>query len=277
MENKNIIGSELKRIRQQLGLTQDEMTGGIIRKSHYSKVERGIEGISANSLLKILFIHNIDIDQFFEDIKEKYYSPEKSKAEALETCMMKSFNESDINSVRKCLSEILELKDYRILKYRAIIAVAMFENKLDDLSSEFKNEIFLEFTDHNNWAENIDSLRLFGNCLQIFTIEQIDVFMKQLLRHYEDKNSKSEKMLERVAIICNNYLYHCYYDKVDGSNIKSCLDYLNCLDKQSHFLFYHICYEFYKSLFDGNKAKAQEMKNFLISCGYKDRVASWKI
>ena len=43
------IGEALKQERIHLGLTQDEMIQGIIHKSHYSKIERGIEGISAES------------------------------------------------------------------------------------------------------------------------------------------------------------------------------------------------------------------------------------
>ena len=49
------IGEALKKERIRMGLTQDEMADGIIKKSHYSKVERNIEGISADSLFKILF------------------------------------------------------------------------------------------------------------------------------------------------------------------------------------------------------------------------------
>ena len=51
------IGEALKRERESLGLTQEEMTKNIIQKSHYSKIERNIEGISADSLFKILFAH----------------------------------------------------------------------------------------------------------------------------------------------------------------------------------------------------------------------------
>lgn len=53
------IGEALKHQRIRLGLTQDEMIQGIIHKSHYSKIERGIEGISAESLFKILFAHHV--------------------------------------------------------------------------------------------------------------------------------------------------------------------------------------------------------------------------
>lgn len=67
------IGEALKQERIHLGLTQDEMIQGIIHKSHYSKIERGIEGISAESLFKILFAHHIDVDQFWNKLKMIFY------------------------------------------------------------------------------------------------------------------------------------------------------------------------------------------------------------
>ncbi|MBW8013889.1 helix-turn-helix domain-containing protein [Lactobacillus helveticus] len=78
------IGTALRQERARLGLTQDEMIQGIIHKSHYSKIERGIEGISADSLFRILFAHHIDVDEFLEltqAIKKyiKYYNNERIK------------------------------------------------------------------------------------------------------------------------------------------------------------------------------------------------------
>ncbi|WP_251716401.1 helix-turn-helix domain-containing protein [Lactobacillus agrestimuris] len=61
------IGEALKKQRNRLGLTQDEMIQGIITKGHYSKIERGLEGISADSLFEILFAHNIDVDAFIQN------------------------------------------------------------------------------------------------------------------------------------------------------------------------------------------------------------------
>lgn len=70
------IGEALKKERRRLGLTQNEMIQEIITKGHYSKIERGLEGISADSLFDILFAHNIDVDDFIEDIRDEYLSKE---------------------------------------------------------------------------------------------------------------------------------------------------------------------------------------------------------
>lgn len=277
MNDANTIGSQLKKIRKKLGLTQDEMIQGIINKAHYSRVERGLEGISSDSLLRILFIHNIDIDDFLENIKDNYRSPEDIKADKLEEKMMSAFNNSDVYNVREYLPQILDLSGHKILKYRAIIALAFLEGKLDDFSLEFKTQIVNTFNNYSNWVENIDALKLFGNCFQVFTLEQLDIFMAQLLNHYAKSSNHSDKMVERVAKICNNYLYYSYYSDTTGNNVSSCLSFLTSLDNTPQFLFYKICGNFYQLLFGGNKQEALKIKNFLIKCGYGDRVISWEI
>lgn len=271
------IGSTLKKERLRMGLTQDEMIQGIIKKSHYSKVERNLEGISADSLFEILFAHNIDIDNFLDQIKDEYRSVEDKKAIKLNQEVMGAFNESDTDKIQEKLHDILQLKGQTIFKYRAIISVAIFSGQLSLLSSDFKKQIVLQFSKYDNWFENVDALRLLANCMPIFKIEQLDNIVKQLLRHYSKNRNYSERMIERIAIICNNYLYYCFYSKVKGKNISACLKFLSNLACSYHFLFYHIVEEFYFHLFRDEKNEAKIIKKQLISYGYKNLVSSWKI
>lgn len=271
------IGEALKKERSRLGLTQNEMIQGVITKGHYSKIERGLEGISADSLFKILFAHNIDVDDFIEDIKDDYLLEEDLYAIELKKKMMTSFNNSDNEKVKEYLNKILKLKGHKIFKYRSIIAVATFEEKLDELSQEFKGKIINIFTKRDTWMENVDSLRLFANCMHIFSIEQLDYCLHQLLDHYSKNNDYSEKMIERIAIICNNYLYSCYFLDLDGAKVDSCINFLNNLDNRSHFIFYRITCEFYQRLFKGEISEAKKIKETLVSWGYGSRVVSWKI
>lgn len=65
------VGEALKQLRSQLGLTQEQMAGGIISESYYSKVERNLHIIDAKSLIMILRVHDIDMSSFliYYDIK----------------------------------------------------------------------------------------------------------------------------------------------------------------------------------------------------------------
>lgn len=54
----------VKRRTSKLGLTQEQMIKGIISKGHYSKIERGLENISIDTLFRIILKHHIDISDF---------------------------------------------------------------------------------------------------------------------------------------------------------------------------------------------------------------------
>lgn len=271
------IGKALKEERIRLGLTQDEMIQGIVHKSHYSKIEHGIERISVDSLFRILFAHHIDVDGFLEMIKDEYISKDEKEAEELENKIMTAFNNHNKDEIEKYIQEVLKLSGNKIFKYRVIVTIAFFRGKLNELSNDLKKNIINEFTKHDTWLEDIDLLKLFGNCMQVFSEEQLDDCMKQILKRYLN-NENSEKMAERIAIICNNYLYYCYYFKhLNNSNIVDCLNYLKKLDTRSHYMFYRIAGFFFEYMFKGDKTKAKEIKDQLVMWGYGGRVASWEI
>lgn len=270
------IGQALKEERQKLGLTQEQMIKGIINKGHYSKIERGLESISIDTLFRIILKHHIDISDFFNKVKYDYYTSEDKKAEELKQKMLHAFNNNQREKVGIYLNEILDLKEHQLFKYRTIISIASLENSLSDLSLAFKNKIVTRFSEHENWVENIGALQLFSDCMKIFSLEQVDYFLGQLLKHYQ-KNSCSESMRERVAIICNNYLCYCYKQKLNGDNIGAALDYLASLETTTHFLLYRICHELYFNLFSGNTEKATQIKKLLMKCGYKDCMEYWQI
>lgn len=48
-----------------MGLTQSEMVQGIVTESFYSKVERGVYKIDAETLIKIISAHDLDPINFF--------------------------------------------------------------------------------------------------------------------------------------------------------------------------------------------------------------------
>ena len=61
------IGERLKELRLFLGLTQEEMTQGVVSESFYSKVERGTSKINILDLLEILNKNGINLEDFFEE------------------------------------------------------------------------------------------------------------------------------------------------------------------------------------------------------------------
>ena len=60
------IGKSLRETRLAAGLTQTEMAAGVASESFYSKVERGIHKIDADTLVKILKGRKLNPVVFFK-------------------------------------------------------------------------------------------------------------------------------------------------------------------------------------------------------------------
>lgn len=60
------IGQQLKKSRLLFGLTQEEMSAGIVSESFYSRVERDKNAITINKLIAMLNANNISLNDFFK-------------------------------------------------------------------------------------------------------------------------------------------------------------------------------------------------------------------
>ncbi|MFJ6932664.1 MAG: helix-turn-helix domain-containing protein [Lactobacillus gallinarum] len=65
------IGEALKSRRLHARMSQTEMAAGIVSESFYSKVERGVHAIDAETLIKILSVHHFDVTGFFAQINNQ--------------------------------------------------------------------------------------------------------------------------------------------------------------------------------------------------------------
>lgn len=98
------IGEALKQIRLQAGLTQTQMAADIITESFYSKVERGVHSIDADTLINLLIAHHLDVIHFFTLIANQ-----KSVAQPHFDLVNKitfAQNRKDIRTLDKIASEI---------------------------------------------------------------------------------------------------------------------------------------------------------------------------
>ena len=64
------IGEALKEERLKLGLSIRKMAEGIIDPTFYSRVEQENRNIGSEALVRILFAREINIDEFFDKMKE---------------------------------------------------------------------------------------------------------------------------------------------------------------------------------------------------------------
>lgn len=269
------IGEALKEERLKLGLSIRKMAEGIIDPTFYSRVEQENRNIGSEALVRILFAHEINIDEFFNKIKDTYAPSSATKKAYLEEKIRIAFNNHDIATMQACLKQVSKLND-PILRLRVIVGIAYLEDKVKELPHEVVDQIYAELDKNDELSSNINAIRLFTNAMPVFSDEQLTYFMHMLLARVKNAERKTEKYDERIAITCNNYLYSCWQRKINPSTVEEAYSFMMGLT-EPHLLVYKLLGNMGKSLIEGNKKQAGVIKQEIIIYGYEVMVKNWKI
>lgn len=265
------IGQALRQERLALGLTQTQMCNGILSRSFYAKVEGDKTGISAASLFKILIAHQIDVSNFYELIKDTYASSKERLSEQLQNKMNVTVNTKNLKKMDKYKLQILATDD-EILKLRAIVTVAYFKGQLNEIDTGVKKELKKKFDEGKDWINRPESLRLFANTMPLWSQEELDFFINRLLTSIQDEKI-SELMQERYLRILGNYLVICYQRKIKNNLIKKIINYAINTTSERHLMIYRVHTLYMRALLEGNKTKANKIKNDMKDYGYD--TANW--
>lgn len=267
------IGKALRIERLNLGLTQQEMCGGILSRPFYAKVESGKNRINAESLFQILFKHQIEIDDFCRLIQDTY-TPENNKiTNELQQKMNHAFSTKDIDSLVLNCKKIMSVSENKILKLRALVTVAYFKNELNEISDETRKEIKKEFDEGNEWTKRSELLKLFANTMPLWSQDELNFFVGRLL--IAAKNEQvTELMLERYLRIFENYLATCY-ERNCNDRVDEIIDYIINATSPIHFMIYRINALYMKALFKNDKGQAAKIKSDMNSYGYGKIITNW--
>lgn len=272
------IGEALKKVQNQLGLTATAMAAGIISKGTYSKVVNGKQSLSSDSLVKILFKNNIDINDFFEMLKSTYMSESRQYEEKLFNGMQQALNNHNTKMAQEYLAQIKTKTSNKYLQQRAEITVAFLTNNIDKLNDEFKKSVIDKLNSHPNWIKDIDALRLFNTSLLILPNDKVEVEMRLFFIKIAHTEQIYESMKERYAILCCNYLDWRYKKKPKiNDNVTNALKYLKDLASTAHFENYKICGKYFNHLFNNEIDTAKQMKSDLLALGITVGGKNWPI
>lgn len=273
------IGKALKEIRLNLGLSQAKMCEGIIQRPFYALVESEKSGIGAESLIMILIKHEVDIDYFFNLVKDAYVTPEDRADQLLQNKMEYAVNSKNINAINFYEKEISTVATDEILKLRARVTAAYFANQLDELNNDLITKIYKKF-DKEEWTRCPSLLRLLANTMPLWEYTRLTSLMKHLLHTIERRKVTSELMMERYIRILENYLVSCYdrkkyKDKNQKVFIEKVFEYLIKNTASFHFMIYRLHAYYMKALFEDDKIAAKNIIKALEKYGYGKAIVSW--
>lgn len=197
------IGTMLRNKRKMLGLTQDQFIHGIISKSFYSKVERGLNEISAKDLFAILEANNINLNDFINN------AGSTSKSDRLKVEILVAFNNKNKHEVQELNKKIQVSNCDQTIKLSSLLINAILNNQLDKISLNTRNEIKRKLFNVEKWWNNVYTLQLFCNSMLIFSFDDLTFYMQQLTKQ-KNINSLSFDVQRLIGSICINYFHNCY-------------------------------------------------------------------
>lgn len=266
------IGEALKLERKSRGISQkDWIAGTNLSISHYSQIEHNIHKINADDILFILRKYHIRVSDFFDKIGKKIDIDTKDKIDYLSYELTQSFYTNDLNYAKK-LKSIIYKKNLPIeMKYHADLIVATLSGDIKDMSYQQKNKIIKLVFSSEEWTLNQDSLKLFGRCMELFSSEQLNLFMGSVLKRYKEIENWPSDVQERVATICINYLYNVW-DKIVPYKLFQIFELIDRLPATPNFCIQKIISGYFKAQIDKDTNKQVMIKNILIISGYKNIV-----
>lgn len=244
------VGEALKQMRLQAGLTQTEMTAGVVSESFYSKIERGVHAVDVQVLINILSAHHMDVVHFFSLLNFQ-----KSETEPnFEIINQISFaqNKKDISALDKIKKELENLGGGKMpfyLRFRLENAYAWIYHSNRFVSGAMKRKIKSVILDEN-W--NRPAYHYLSQAVVMLDINESFYLVKSAFKAYEKNKENDAFTLQFVALIAVNYLNCCYHQKADKEYAQVAIDFLKTLPVDPVIGFYRIIGTYYEAVFSNN-------------------------
>ncbi|CCI80875.1 helix-turn-helix domain-containing protein [Lactobacillus hominis] len=243
------IGTQLKKIRILLGLTQKEFCADIVTESFYSRVESNRSNISMAKLIEILNYNHVSLYDFFKPIIQEQFEDEVIIAFIdQDVSKLKKYSETTIDGHReiiKLMAAILENKDFKVSK---------------DCLEQMNN--FVQTNDLANEKVLIVQLLL----AHLSPIEDLDQIVQRLSYASSiNKDNLSLRIIAQTLLVCAQRFYK---DK-QYESAKKALGLIDDLPNRSVLTLEKVLSKYYKALISGDAVQSKKIEKVLAKIGYE--------
>ncbi|GGG36814.1 MULTISPECIES: helix-turn-helix domain-containing protein [Lactobacillus] len=267
----NRIGSKLKKLRHDLGLTQKEMAADVISVSFYSKVERGFHDIGAEELIQILEKHGVSFQEFFSETENG--NSNDNKINYLRNQLVKAANEDNDDEIVNITDQLMQIEPQTSLTESLILQAKVISNTHNDDSlkkltraekKEIKQVLFQKDIDDNGYLRIV----LLSNIMELYTIDEATFLVKSIIRRYQNVSNIEKKVLVALSVLVINYIDLCIQDNKSSLCIEP-LNFLKQLPNTIELAFTKMLGKYYEDVINDNQEEADQIKKVLINSGYE--------
>ena len=267
----NRIGSKLKKLRHDLGLTQKEMAADVISVSFYSKVERGFHDIGAEELIQILEKHGVSFQEFFSETENG--NSNDNKINYLRNQLVKAANEDNDVEIVNITDQLMQIEPQTSLTESLILQAKVISNTHNDDSlkkltraekKEIKQILFQKDIDDNGYLRIV----LLSNIMELYTIDEATFLVKSIIRRYQNVSNIEKKVLVALSVLVINYIDLCIQDNKSSLCIEP-LNFLKQLPNTIELAFTKVLGKYYEDVINDNQEEANQIKKVLINSGYE--------
>lgn len=200
----------LKQYRLRANKTQKEWVGSTVSPSFYSKVEKGLNHISADNLIDLLDHNGISAANFFSELRPKRKLQYERERELINLLVNAYYQNS--NSKFEQLKRVIELEKlphqnnlFTLAKSLSALAKSNIEKLDDETKAIIKREIF------SLRGFDKQSLAIYCAFMQLYNIDDNLLIARKIVSQFQ--NSTDVEIQKRILGIIGNLLFLCIENK----------------------------------------------------------------
>lgn len=261
-----IIGELLKETRLNAGWTQKEMAAGIVSESCYSKVERGIHKIDADTLVKILKGRKLNPVVFFKQAIDIASNEKNTASNRIVIKAMHATDCRDLQEWQQVFEEYKESSEKGVeytqwLSYMLDLARAWILRSPENITPKTREQI-KRVINEKNW--NIFTFNLLSMCLIALDPEQVKYFTHKAYETFKKTNGILDiNSTTIMSMLATNFLIYAYLHNFAKKDYQEIFEFFQSLPMLPQYFAPRMIFKYYQALVNQNQKNIEKYGSIL--------------
>lgn len=254
------VGTQLKKIRNLYGLTQTQMSAGVVTEPFYSRVERGISEIKIEDLLMLLEQNQISLYDFFEVFDDIAINQEALRNQIIEAVILRDL---------KTLKEIAKqdsIHENTKLQLELQLVIAELGNKIDELSDNMRRNMKYGILQVGAW--NRKALWEFLITMPLYSYSELKLLMTTIIDWQKNSGYLDSLTVEMLADVVITYIKLSFKEK-KFTEVKKMLKFIKQIPDIPVIMLQKLVAQYYAALLADDKDKLVQIEKILRVSGYE--------